>query len=105
MQPPDNRSKIVLPLFSLNRGADFKLLVLLKEPASESGASNDRNYQIVDGGTVRGGEIQQRRPRSRRYWFKVIAAGTVLVLLFGLTGGSIWPTGPSLPIPSVRSGR
>lgn len=87
MQPPDDRSKIVLPLFSLNRGIGFKLLVLLKETASGPGPSNDRDYHIVDGGTVRGGEIQRRKPRDRRYWFRVIAVGTVLLLLFGLTGG------------------
>ncbi|MFI0486566.1 hypothetical protein [Actinomadura sp. 9N215] len=51
---PDGRSEIVLPVFSLNQGAGFKLLVLFKELASRYGASYDRNYQIIDGGTVPG---------------------------------------------------
>ncbi|TYB41079.1 substrate-binding domain-containing protein [Actinomadura chibensis] len=104
MQPPDDRSKIVLPLFSLNRGVGFKLLVLLKETASGTDTPNDRNYQVVDGGTVRGGEIQRRKPHDRRYWFRVIAVGTVLLLLFGLTGGIYLANRVVTPAPECAIG-
>ncbi|MEV0038010.1 substrate-binding domain-containing protein [Streptomyces sp. NPDC050804] len=75
--PPDDASRIVLPALPLNRQDGFKLLILLV--GSGSG--------VRSGGIIRGGRIVQKAKRSRLY--QVTAAGTVMALLIGISGG-VW---------------
>ncbi|MEU3186895.1 substrate-binding domain-containing protein [Streptomyces sp. NPDC006923] len=90
--PPDDASKIALPALPLNRRAGFKLLVLLV--GSGSG--------VRTGGIIRSGRIVQRAKRSVLY--QVAAAGAVMALLTGVSGG-VWLANQALnPVAACTNG-
>ncbi|MDX3851704.1 substrate-binding domain-containing protein [Streptomyces sp. AK02-01A] len=90
--PPDDASKIALPALPLNRREGFKLLVLLV--GSGSG--------VRPGGIVRSGRIVQRTKRSLLY--QVAAAGAVMALLIGVSGG-VWLANQALnPVAACANG-